>query len=353
MIFIRGNLILGALSLCGGIALAQDVSKRPPPAPSLITANQVMSWLPADTETVIGLNGPFPFPGPEGTPDTRDAEPSATESEVRAIVDLPLFLFQLRSGGLAHTLEGNKAALAIEGSRHFRPPAVIGPMRYEGCTVVVFDAGAPIESDTFMKSAAGSAKRFDKIAGVTVAVFEEEVENDVWTTFVAFPRKNVVTVASNADYLRTVLTRMSGTPGPRALPASLPEWRHVDTSASMWGVRHYNRSEARFDPTSPFQGRHAANVPDASAIGLGFFMESLNPREAILTYLSGDKEARRVLENYIGGATADSASPQEGRIRFREPAPGVVQASISLSTPDAVPALLFGLSAMLGHAIYV
>src|SRR5205807_8253309 len=112
-------------------------------------------------------------------------------------------------------------ALAIEGSRHFRSPG-IEAMRYEGCGIVVFESGTQVDGDSFMKNAAASAKRLDKIGAVSVAVFQEQSESDVWTTFVAFPRKDVVTIATDLAYLRTVLARLSGTSGPRALPDSLP-----------------------------------------------------------------------------------------------------------------------------------
>jgi hypothetical protein len=60
--------------------------------------------------------------------------------------------------------------------------------------------------------------RFENVAGVRIAVIKEEVENDTWTTLVAFPRSNIVLVATNMDYLRRVLARIGGATGPRALP---------------------------------------------------------------------------------------------------------------------------------------
>src|SRR5262249_55216673 len=155
------------------------------------------------------------------------------------------------------SLKDNKVALAIEGSRHFRPPTALGTMRYEGCGIVVLESGTGVDGESFMKNGAVSAKRLDKIGAVSVAVFQEQSEGDVWTTFVAFPRRNVVTIATDFAYLRTVLGRLSGTPGPRALPDSLPEWKYVNMSAPVWGVRHYDRTQAQLDPTSPLRDRNA------------------------------------------------------------------------------------------------
>lgn len=338
-------MVLVTLLLYGDVCSAQ-ADRHPASGP--ITVNQVLSWLPADTETIIGASGPLRFPETEEAPQIPGGEPSAAKSEAAAVVDLPLFLFQLRSGGLGHSLNGKQLTLAIEGSRHFRSPAAIGSMRYEGCTVAIFDNSTPIEADKLITNISTSAKRLDKIAGQTVAVFEEEVESDIWTTFVAFPGKNIVAVATNADYLRTVLTRMSGTQGPKALPASLPEWKYVNTHALVWGLRHYDRGQSRLDPTSPFRDRSAANVPDALAVGLAFFVQSSDSRETTLTYLSGNKGARKVLESYLGGQSAATTSS-----RFRQPTVGAIQASISLSAPDGLAAFIFGLSAMLGHAIFV
>ena len=297
------------------------------------TLKDVLAWLPDDTETVIGTNGPFPIPNSDArsNDDSGQGELSSTQLE------LQMHMF----------------ALAVEGSRHFRPPASLGGMRYEGCGIAVFSSASALDRDAFLKNAAGSAVRFEEVAGVRIAVFEEPLENDVWTTFVAFPRRNVVLVATNIDYLRVVLARVGGASGPRALPETLPEWKYVNTRAPVWGVRHYQKREPDLDPTSPFSERASANHPDNLAVGLAFWFEPSVRKMATVTYLSGSREGSQILQEFLGAADAKTASPREFQIRLRQPAPGVVEGVVGLAQEETFGRFLFGLVAMLGHAVYV
>jgi len=220
-------------------------------------------------------------------------------------------------------------------------------MLYEGCEIAVFGTAVTLVRDSFMKDAATSTVRFEDMAGVRIAVFEEQEENDVWTTFIGFPRTNIVVVATNADYLRAVLERMDGASGPRALPESLPEWKYVNTHAPVWGLRHYRRQEEGLDPTSPFSG------DDTLAVGLAFWFEPAVRRMATITYLSANSNASQILQDYLSMADANSASPKEFQIRLRHPAPNVIEGSVTLSLKEALYRFLFGLVAMLGHAVLV
>jgi hypothetical protein len=162
-----------------------------------------------------------------------------------------------------------------------------------------------------------------------------------------------VLVATDANYLHAVLARMRGASGPRALPETLPEWKYVNTRAPAWGLRHYQRQEASLDPTSPFGGQHAANVPDDLAVGLAFWFEPVVRKMATVTYLSANKNASQILQSYVSMADAESASPREFQTRLRRPTPGVIEGSVTLTLTEALDRLLFGLFAMLGHAVYV
>ncbi len=264
MWYASATFFLCAVSLCADV----------PDQPDL---KEVLSWLPADTETIVGANGPFSW--------TDLVAPSA------------------------------------------------------------------IHGDAFMERSAVSVKRFDNIAGVKVAVFEETLEADVWTTFVAFPRQDIVLVATDEDYLRTVLARMRGTSGPRALPEALTEWKYVSTRAPAWGVRHYQRSDSDLDPTSPFHRQDAANAPDQQAEGVTF---QFDPRGSLLTvtYLSGGSSARKIMEGFLGLTDQPVASLPKIQAHFRQRAPAVLECALPLSVPSAYRPIL-GLMMMLGQAVYM
>jgi hypothetical protein len=327
-------------------------------APSLAVAqqpnlNQVLSWLPNDTETILGANGPFAWDPKALSNDSPSQERlSAKELEMQSRM-FPLGLLNFKSGGFEEFVKGKTVSLAIEGSRRFRPPSGLGLMRYEGCLVMIFAPTVSLDGAAFMSKAANSAVRFDEHNGTRVAVFEEKAEHDTWNTFAGFPRSNVAVVATNLDYLVALLDRMQGTTGTRALPPNLSEWKHVDTRAPVWGVRHYQKQGAELDPSSPLLGQNAANVPDANAIGVTFSFAPAAERTATVDYFSTNPDVRRILSGYLMMEDAATAAPREFQMRLRQPGAGVLEASINLSATEAVQRLLFGLMAMVGHAIYL
>src|SRR5579864_4458956 len=130
-----------------GLSVAQSAAKQPQPVPRQVTLGRVLSWLPADTEVVLGASGPFPFPDLAAIPPPSSGELSPAEIALRAQFNLPLSLFQLNNGELKELLKDKRVALAIEGSRHFRPAPLGGAMRFEGCAIVVLESGAAVDGD--------------------------------------------------------------------------------------------------------------------------------------------------------------------------------------------------------------
>ena len=313
---------------------------------------QVMSWLPADTETITAATGPFVFATDiPRQDDTQDRIVSAKELG-QSFEDLPLALLQFKEGLLAKRLEGKRITLALEGARHFRAPANLGEMPYEGCAIVVFSDTLDHEISSFAKQARGVALKVEQIEGEEVSVFQEKLESDTWTTFVAFPDEHVILVATDRSYLREVLARLHRNNGQRALPNELPEWKYVNTSARFWGLRHYDRSQTQADPSSPFGGRKPANFPDEQAIGLTFVFDPRDGKSATITYLSGDTSiGTKPSSTPLGMGRAPEANALG--IRYRERAPGIVEGSYSLEHLEATGFFFFVLEGMLGHAIYI
>src|SRR5690242_7891675 len=120
---LKSSCTMAALLLCTLPSLGQTTDKRPQPGSRSTALKEVLSWLPDDTETVIGANGPFPVPDFDrlGSRNSRPPELSSAELEIRMRI-LPLSLFGFKNGGLREHLSGEAVVLAVEGSRHFRPP---------------------------------------------------------------------------------------------------------------------------------------------------------------------------------------------------------------------------------------
>jgi hypothetical protein len=340
---IRGRiaLLIGlAVPLCLPAAHAQ-----PQPAQQRIPVlDEALSWLPEDTETIMGANGVFRLTDPNAAEDPL-TRPFQNELTLRTRT-LPLALLLFHNGGLSSFVNGKPVALALEGSRNFRAPTVRGVMRYEGCEIIMFGNGVALDWPEFRKEAARSATQFENWEGTEVAVFDEDWGKDKWTTLVAFPKSNVMLVATNRDYLRVVLSRMRKTSESRALPDTLLEWRYVDTHAQVWGLRHYQGAKVELDPTSPFRGDTPANVPDSDAIGATFWF---NPEEetAVAAYVSLNSDPEQILARHLG-----PNSPTIADMQIIELEPGVVQAAAAVSGLDSLYNVMFGIMALMGHGVY-
>jgi hypothetical protein len=334
--------------------LAQKPATHPPAAPAQITLKEVLTWLPADTETVLGANGPFRVLHTDHK--FFQLTPDELWLEMR---NRPLWLLGHEEAGLGELLKDETVALALEGSRHFRSPKGTGPMLYEGCAIAVFDRDVTSRQADFIKENAPA--RVEEIERTTVVEIEGGLNSDTWHFLVAFPRPRVVLVATHADYLREVLRRMRGGTGPMALPQSLPEWKYVQTASPLWGMRHFNRpSEGQEDdPSSPFgatgrlPGRFwddGMSSADDSAIGMAFYFEPFAKKKVSVVYLSKGN-AREVMKRL--GHLSEVAGAPGWTGPITELAPGVATSSVSVRIPEEAGLLWFFLSGLLGHATYI
>jgi hypothetical protein len=327
------------------VALAARVSGPPE------DLSRVLSWLPGNTETLIVSRDPFTLTNNTSRNENNDGLISDKEL-ASAFEHLALGPMGFKDGLLAKRLEGKRINLVIEGSRHFRSPAGLGELPYEGCSVIFFLDNLRDEMTSFSRDARRSALKREQLEAQEVFVFQEKLEEDDWTIFVAFPNEHAILLATDRSYLAEILARMHGKTGPRALPNDLPEWKHVDTEAPFWGLRHYDKSQSRFDPTSPYGGRKSANFPDEQAIGFAFALDRHPLRSVTAIYLSGNLAiGAKPTETLLGMDRYPEAKGLDAK--YQELSPGVVQASYSLERHRASGFFLFVLQGILGHAVYL
>jgi hypothetical protein len=103
---------------------------------------EVIWWLPADTQTLIVAQGPWQ-PNFE-----EDGHAGASACDLGLDESLQLFVSGFgrdRRGGESHV---PPVAFALEGSRHFRSPKHLGEMPYEGAHLVVFQQPLGPAADT-------------------------------------------------------------------------------------------------------------------------------------------------------------------------------------------------------------
>jgi hypothetical protein len=320
-----------------------------------IDLNEVLSWFPADTETLLAADGPFWMSNFQ-LADNESRNTQVTEGELaKEFEGMTLELFNAKNYFLERHLEGKKVLFAIEGSRHFRPPKGLGEMTFEGCAVAIFKDNLRDTRMAFMRDAASVASRIEEVEGLKVAVFKEQSEEDILTTFVTFPQDGVVLVATNEQFLQQTLTRMrdAGVKNERALPDNLPEWKYVNKEAKFWGLRHYDKQQASKDPTSPFGGMKSANIPDDEAIGLTYDCDPTKAQEATITYISGLNTDLQKIEKKRFSIDSDPKAIAGLHIQYEEIAPGTMQSKYDLRYSQPVSFFLFILTGDFGHAVYL
>jgi hypothetical protein len=336
------------------VCRAQARPAVPGPLPARV--GQVLSWLPADTETILVANKPFAMPRFKGADDSRPDSEISLADLTETFELLPLSLFGLKNGLLQNYLMGQRVEIAIEGSRHFRNPAGLGEMPYEGCQIAVLSEATVGRSDTFLKQSSSAVLRVESVAGQKIPVFEEKLENDTWTTFVAFPKPNLVLACTNRDYLSEVLERIGGKAGRRALSDTLAEWRFVGPHVPFWGLRHYDKSQAGLDPTSPFGDRTVLGVGDRQAVGIAYRFDPRTRNIVTISYFSGTANILEFLQKQTplsmrsDGAVDSTANLPVG---YSQVAPGVAEIKYELGGPLPVDQLIFVVMAELGHAVYL
>jgi hypothetical protein len=332
----RHVLSLALLTLLTSSCMTPDVATASP-APTSCW-EQSLDWLPEDTETVIVAQVPFEIPEP-------------TSKQIKfdeAIRFLPFGpVLRLRDGMLYKELVGQKVLCAIEGSRRFTAPRNLGMMPYQGAHILQFDLAADGALRKAFRICQQKADKSIELAGERVAVFTEKHESDKWSFFVSQPEPGVLICATNQAFLEETLKRIGRKPDRRALPADLPEWKHVDINAHVWAIRHYRKESAENDPSSPLRPKAAANVPDPDAIGLVFWYRPEIDKLTRVRYLSGAENALELITEGWRQPT-DGITPD-----IKQIAPGVVEIAISVSDEITAPMFLMVFLGILGHGIYV
>jgi hypothetical protein len=307
----------------------------------------VLWWLPEDTETVSVMRGPFKVAAP--------AEPSASMSAAD-FVELGLsraafgYLRVIKRGAFQKHFIGRAVSLCVEGSRRFRPPKHLGGTQFEGCSIIVLKQDFA-ERTALLNEMALQAKLFHNLVGHRVAEFEEKLEDDIWKLFIAMPAPNVLLCATNQGFLTDVLTRMRQKAVNRALPEGLLEWKHVNTTAKFWWLRHYDKAEAQYDPSSPLTGRQSGTSwPDTGAVGIVFHYDPSRSKVAVIHYVSRNQKG---LESFSDRMKNDSYAGQDFKPQFDGTKPGIIQMTVSLDKNEQAGIFLFVLLWLFGHGVYV
>jgi hypothetical protein len=312
-----------------------------------ITIDQALLWLPANTETILVAQGPFEIQAPK-PPDPKNPESPPFDKLLQLFACGPVT--HLEQGSFLKSLNGLTVALVLEGARGFRSPKGLGLMHYDGCHIMVFKDDLKTAGDDFTKALKASKAEEKQIGGHKTLLIQSKMEDDQWKFYFTIPKPNVILAATDQNYLEEVLKRMGmkEKPNDRALPETLPEWKHVDRKAKLWGLRHYDKGNAKNDPSTPLTNeKRAANTPDPKAVGLVFALDAGKKNTANIKYLSESDNARLI-------AGMGWVHEQEGlKPEIREKTKGVVEISLELSDERTKQIFFLVFLAALGHGIYI
>jgi hypothetical protein len=295
-------------------------------------ADTILSWLPADTETLVVSQQPFAIAAPDRTSIPRALE--LARSYVLGLLEAP------EKEALFKALDGRTVRLAALAARRFfeeepsratagdNGPVPLGMVPYQGCAVYAFADPVP--------NAILARPPEDSIMGRRVWTSKGSQNDlpDADTYFVSLIKPDLMMVCNNREFFREIVSRIGSPPQRRALPPDLPEWKQVDRSAPLWAVSHYRGNTVVLASISP-EGEDFGATGIAVEFGLA----------------SGAVKARMVSKT---DPWKELVGHEEfnGAARSREVESGVWELSVD-GKPEAAGLAVFALMALLGFVVLV
>ncbi|MCA9031509.1 MAG: hypothetical protein KDA66_11920 [Planctomycetaceae bacterium] len=331
----RSTFLSGLLAVCcwcvmWQVSCSAEPNQGPPPQ-----LEEMLAWLPPSSETLIVANGPF-----EVGKRFNDSEQYGTS--IRALCQGLWLPKSLQTGMAEH-----KVVLAVEGSRNFRFKGGLGLMSYDGCHLLRFEEGADESLQQSLKASEAAADEMLKVLGFEVLLLKEEAEGVPWTIYITRLAPEVLLWTTDRESLETAIIRHRTAPKEgqiRAFSRDLPEWQHVDFSASVWGLRHFSREHLQTDPTTPFNADSTDSISDPQAIGFTFAIDKTQKHIRLRYLTETDEPVKLVSSLWIN-------PPEKLTPDIKLAAPGVVDVTATVGD-DTKPGIFeFVLLLFLGHGI--
>ena len=217
----------------------------------------VLNWLPPDTQTL--LVAPRPFVLVEQT----DSDPEGDFDPVTVLRTWTLGGI-VGFSSLYSNFVGKRVLLSVAGVRRFREFSGLGMGPYDGCAF--FTLQRPLDK-TLVEMLPDAVEQ--EVLGVSVFQLSQVREGsrrdrpEEESLFIAELTPTMYATASDPGSMRILLARRAEPPTLRALPRDLPEWKHVDTQAPFWAIRHY-------PPVNDWSKLGVIDESDPQAIGVAY-----------------------------------------------------------------------------------
>lgn len=298
---------------------------------------EMLNWLPPGSETLVVANGPFELA-------KQFNEPEQYGTSVRSLCQGLWLPEKLRAGMAGHQVE-----IAVEGSRNFRMLGGLGLMSYDGCHLLRFEAGADAALQQSLKASANEVDETLTVLGREVLLAREKAEGVTWTIYITRLASEVLLWTTDRESLETAMVRhrtAKKNGEARAFPEDLPEWKHVDFAAPVWGLRHFSRDHISTDITTPFAGRRSDSISDPHAVGFTFEVDKTR-QHIRLRYLTGAEEPVKLVSSvWIN-------PPERLTPKITLAAPGIVDVTATVGDGTSPGIFEFVLLLFLGHGIAV
>lgn len=257
--------------LCGCASEPGQHAKRPTRSAD-ITIDDVLGWLPRESQTVIAAQRPFAFPAP----DTEAVSTGSLDDVFRAVVIAPLR--EVGDDQLGVKLAGRRVQLAVEGTTRFGKARIGGTSPYSGVHIVVFERSLPPDVLAELRTL-GTAM---SVEGHDVLVFRKKTALVSWTFYLAKPMPNVLVCATGEAELKEALQRMGKAPTAPALPPVLENWKVLGKKgAPVWGIRVLRDSKEIQGITLLSLVFQTSPVTDGKAASLSVKIEGPNAKDSL------------------------------------------------------------------------
>jgi hypothetical protein len=295
-------------------------------------ADTILSWLPADTETLVVAQQPFAIVVLD-----RNDIPNALEWARSYVLGL---LDAAEKEAVFKALNGRTVRLAALAARRFGEeepskatpragePAPLGMIPYQGCAVYAFADPVP--------DAIIARPPEDSIRGYRVWTSKgsQNDQPDANTYFVSLLKPDLMMVCNNREFFREMISSVDSSPHRRALPAGLLEWKQVDRTSPLWAVSHYTESSPAPAILSP-----EGDDPGATGIAVEFGLASGAVKARIVSKTDPWKDLVK--------------NPEfNGAARSREVERGVWELSVE-GKPEAAAMAVFALMGLLGFVVLI
>ncbi len=241
--------------------------------------DQIITWLPADTETLVVAQQPFPL-----LELKRGDLPSALDSAQTYLLGQ---LTAAEGAKLEKALAGKTVRVATLAARAFaQQPAEkngaipFGLIAYQGCATYAF--AQPVSESDLSSILSRSPDETAMGHRVWKSKGSESDRRDSDTFFVSVPATDMLLVCNDPGFMEEMMNRMAAPGSSRALPANLPEWKLVDRAAPVWAIRHLRADRAGVDPSQPAHLLSQGQDPGATGVVVHFGLPSMAAQALII-----------------------------------------------------------------------